>query len=436
MKRPKHKLSEQFIKSLKPEKSRYEINDTECTGLSLRVNPSASKVYYGRFYMPDGTQKRVAIGSTDLFSPKSAREYLLDVKAEAKKGVDPVQKRKDARQYNDTLEEYLEVYREWLVVHKKGDLRNYNRIKGSFKSLLKKKMSKLSRLEFDRWRANRLKDSGDGVNINTVNRDIAALSPVLDMAVKDRKLEVNHLKEIDRIKSEDNSRVRYLTIDERPRFYKAIADRNIRKRAERDKGNNWREERGYDQRPDLNEQSFVDHLEPMILVSIKTGLRRGELFKLTWANVDLERRQLKVVRSTSKTNKARHMPITPKTAKVLAQWKAQNPASRLVFPSKDGKVRTSASKAWGALMESAGIADFNWHDLRHDYASVLVMRGTDLYTTSKLMGHSSTLMTEKYAHLAPEFMQDAVSVLDKGEDEEYESVVVQFDQQQQEPASV
>jgi len=66
---------------------------------------------------------------------------------------------------------------------------------------------------------------------------------------------------------------------------------------------------------------------------------------------------------------------------------------------------------WKQYLQQADIGDFHWHDLRHTFASRLVMRGVDLYTVSKLLGHYSLEVTERYAHLASGHLQKAVDCL-------------------------
>ena len=145
---------------------------------------------------------------------------------------------------------------------------------------------------------------------------------------------------------------------------------------------------------------------------MNTGLRRSEALSLTWSQVRLAGRPLITVKAAhSKSGKTRRIPLNDKAVNVLARWKEQGSGQGLVF-THQGKRILRVDTAWRNLMVKAKLDDFNFHDMRHDFASQLVMKGVDLYTVRELLGHGSIEMTQRYAHLAPGRLHQAVCKLD------------------------
>ena len=79
---------------------------------------------------------------------------------------------------------------------------------------------------------------------------------------------------------------------------------------------------------------------------------------------------------------------------------------------RDSCIKEIGKRSYKAILRKAGIADFTWHDLRHAFASSLVMRKVPILEVQQLLGHADLRMTLRYAHLAPSALADAVSVLD------------------------
>ena len=113
----------------------------------------------------------------------------------------------------------------------------------------------------------------------------------------------------------------------------------------------------------------------------------------------------------AKSGKTRHVPLNAEASTTLQYWKADVAASEWVFPGRDGERLKGIKTSWKSVLQKATIRDFRWHDLRHHFASRLVMKGVDLNTVRELLGHSDLSMTLRYAHLSPEHKADAVAKL-------------------------
>jgi integrase len=148
-----------------------------------------------------------------------------------------------------------------------------------------------------------------------------------------------------------------------------------------------------------------------VLLALNTGLRRGELFGLLWDDVNLTAKLLIVRGDGTKSGQTRVVNLNSEAVEILRAWKPA-PVTRdaLVFPGRDGE-RDDLKTAWQRLLKAADITRFRFHDLRHTFASKLVMAGVDLNTVRELLGHSDLKMTIRYAHLAPAVKASAVERL-------------------------
>ena len=214
---------------------------------------------------------------------------------------------------------------------------------------------------------------------------------------------------------DDRATVRFLNDDEQKRLLVALDEREERLRAARDSGNAWRKERDYPLLTDLRDVMFADHLKPMVLLSLHTGMRYGEVASLRWDAINFDMSILTVHGVKAKSGRTRHIPLNSTALDLLQGWKDQSAAdSCLVFTNKDGQPFDNVRSSWEKLLVKAQIKDFRWHDMRHTFASKLVMKGVDLNTVRELLGHSDYQMTLRYAHLAPEHKAAAVARLVSG----------------------
>ena len=157
----------------------------------------------------------------------------------------------------------------------------------------------------------------------------------------------------------------------------------------------------------------------MVMTAVKSGLRRGELLALQWADLDLKSGLLRVKHScyrgkltTPKNGKTRDVPLSPQLAETLK--KHRHLRGSFVFCNDDGSMltRDQVKRVVPAACKDAGLPELQWHALRHTFASQLVMAGVPMRTVQVLMGHSTLEMTCRYAHLAPNVLVEAVSKLD------------------------
>lgn len=211
----------------------------------------------------------------------------------------------------------------------------------------------------------------------TVNRELAFLRRVYNVAIEDRKAETNPVRAKTFFK-ENNQRVRFLDVAEEQRLREAIGEAH------------W----------------------PLVAVAIHTGLRRSEQFHLRWENVDFATGILTVPRT--KHGGSRRVPMND-TVRGILRARPGRLKSVYVFPSATGETAVDACnfvrRVFVPALDTARIQGFRWHDLRHTFASRLVMAGVDLRTVQELMGHKTMAMTLRYSHLSPAHQLDAVQRL-------------------------
>lgn len=227
----------------------------------------------------------------------------------------------------------------------------------------------------------------EAVTKATVNREVATLRHCLNVAVAKGVLASNPMtSKGERVKllKENNQRVRFLTEDEEKKLLENC--------------NDW--------------------IKPLVLTALHTGGRASELLNLVWNAVNFNKGTITFKACYSKTDETRTIPMSKTLTEVLKQVKvsvkvSQYPPSDYVFCSREGTPYKSYRTAFETACRKAKIEDFHFHDLRHTFASRLIMRGVDLVTVKELLGHKNITMTLRYSHLSEEHKKKAVSVLDQ-----------------------
>jgi site-specific recombinase XerD len=216
----------------------------------------------------------------------------------------------------------------------------------------------------------------------TRNRWHAAFSLVFRVGVDNDKIESNPARAIKR-KKEGDGRTRFLSDEEEPVLVDALRER------------------------------FPEHV-PALLVSLHTGLRSSEQFRLQWRDINFAQKQV-TARATKNGDPERHVPLNSTALKAFEELKAKYPSQPTrfapVFLNSDGN-RLRGHRDWFdpilEAVEDTSLADYHWHCNRHTTASRLVMAGVNLKAVQAIMGHKTIAMTMRYAHLAPNHLESAM----------------------------
>jgi integrase len=408
------KITASLTRDLTSTGDRYDIWDTELKGFCLAVRTSGVHSFLYHYRNQDGRKRVYTIGKLGSLTPEQARKVAKVKAAKVELGAD-IQQEKQVNRFRGEQERrstfitFLEnEWLPWAKVNLKSWSETYRIAKKDFHFLHTKSMNAITRDAVIKWQTR----SRGKLAASTINRRANALKGVLSHAIQVHLLDLNPLHGLPSVKTDSNKEPRYLSPSEERQLRKALDDRQTRQREERNRYIQWQLQRHKQPLTPLLHR-FTDYLKPMVLVALNTGLRRGELFNLHWGDINLKGRSLAVRGETSKNGQTRHIPLNEECFATLVAWRNQSDESELVYPSPvSGQKLDNVNKAWRGVLEIAQIENFRFHDLRHTFASNLVMAAIDLNTVRELLGHASLETTLIYAHLAPEHKAAAVAVLD------------------------
>ncbi len=319
-------------------------------------------------YYVDGRRKRECVG----VNKKTAEKALAIRKAEIAQG------RYDFKKENSIkLQDFAKDYLEYSRANKKSFKRDITSLNALLPYFEGKKLSQIKPEDIERYKIMRRKSVAPG----TINRELACLKHMFTMAIKWGKAGSNPVKEVKLFK-EERGRLRVLLKEEEERLLHASSP----------------------------------HLRPILITALNTGMRRGEILNLAWDNVDLTNKFI-IVEKT-KSGEKRTIPMN-KLLTATLKCVRSNSSDGYVFCKADRSPYGDVKTAFLAALRRSGIKPCRFHDLRHTFASRLVMNGVDLVTVKELLGHSSIQTTMIYAHPSPEHKQRAVQSLEKDSDRHY-----------------
>jgi integrase len=238
-----------------------------------------------------------------------------------------------------------------------------------------KRLDEISPFDLERYRRQRKQMERSDV---TINRELAFLRHLYTIAITWDKATENPVKKV-RFARENNGRIRMLSLEEETRLLAYCGPQ----------------------------------LRPLVLTALHTGFRKSELLSLTWEDVDFRRRVSTVQAAYAKNGEARSVPMNDVLTATLKAIRMNAAVDGSVFCNRNGTPYKSFRSAFEKAVQKAGLVDFTFHDLRHTFASRLVMSGVDLPTVKELLGHKDISMTLRYTHLSTDHKQHAVRLLEQ-----------------------
>ena len=218
-------------------------------------------------------------------------------------------------------------------------------------------------------------------SITSVNRELEVLRKMFNVAEREGWIIKNPFTKGDVLisKSDETKRERILTREEEGRLLLACAGRR-------------------------------EHIKPILICAIDTGMRRGEILKLTWADIDFDNGIVTVQAFNTKTMKERQVVMTGRLRRELQEIyeKSAKNSDALVFGITD-----NVKKAFDSTRKMAGLLDVRFHDLRHTHATRLVAAHIPLSEVGRALGHTQANTTYRYVNANVETARRAAAVLDQ-----------------------
>ena len=216
----------------------------------------------------------------------------------------------------------------------------------------------------------------------TVNRELAQLSKMFSLAVDYGYIEANPSRRV-KLYQIDNARDRVLTLEEEETLKTLLVGKR-------------------------------SHLREIAFLALYAGMRRGEILKLEWSEVNFDNDMIHLPAEKTKTNRKRDLPMNEMVRAALWEMRqsAGEKASGHVFAG--AYCTSNVSAAFSTFAKGIGLEDVTLHTLRHTFATRLKDAGVDPFTIRDLLGHKTIKMTDRYTHANPDLMRRAVNTLGSG----------------------
>jgi len=374
------KLDNGFIKTsliCPVDKRRIEYCCHETKGLFIEVRKTQQGfgTYYLRYKDANKKTCTIKIGLTCDVSLNAARSKAKQLRSDISLGSDPKAETLKRKKI-PTLSVFMaDNYMPYVKQHKRtwgNDEQMFDKhINAAFGHL---RLNEIKRIDVESFH---LKLRQSNLSAATCDHYAKLIRRVLNLAVDWNIIDSNPLARL-KLFNEDNQLERYLSDDELSRLLHVLKH---------------------------DENRMVSNI---ILFLLSTGARLGEALTATWENIDIKHKTWRVTASVSKSKRMRAIPLNGSAISVLEAVDTRGQFDHVFINTKTGNPYKCIKKTWSRIRDEVGLVKFRLHDLRHNYASMLVNSGRSLYEVQHILGHSDPKVTMRYAHLNTEILHDAV----------------------------
>lgn len=359
-----------------PNKLKIEYCCGEVKGFFISVTAATpgQGTFFFRTKNSEGTTYAIKIGRSSDISLSDARKRARALRSELELGRDIYAERKASKEMVTLDEFFNNTYLPYAKVHKRSwirDVQLYARIGKEFGRL---KLNQIQKQKVAVFHAGLVEE---GLSAASADHHPKLLRRMFSMAIEYDLIEKNPLAKFS-LFNHDNKVENYLSDEQLTQLMEVL-------------------------RTDANR--IVCNIAILLL---GTGCRLNEILTAKKSDVDVQSRVLRIAASNSKSKRVRSVPLNDTAVEViLEQFENTKGYEYLFINHQTGKPYTSIMKVRERLRKKAGLPHLRIHDLRHSFASFLVNSGRTLYEVQQILGHSQSIVTERYAHLSSKTLQDA-----------------------------
>lgn len=361
-----------------PPAKRTELCDTEFRGLYIEVRSTSpgQGTYYLRYKDKSGKTCHQKLGRTTELTLPEARKKARTLKAEIQLGADPRGEIKAQRAVITVDAFFTGPYLDYIKPRKRSWKRDEElyrlRIKPKFGD---KRLNELKRQEIQAFHSEIL---ASGLAPATADHHVKLIRQALNLAIDWSYIDTNPAAKVP-LFNVDNKVEHYLDEKQLDRLLVVL-------------------------RTDANRTVCR-----IALFLLSTGCRLNEALQATWSQIDRGTRVWRIPAATSKSKKIRSVPLNDSALEVLKELDTEGTFDHLFVNTKTKLPYGTIMKVWSRLRKEAGVKHLRIHDLRHMFASFLVNSGRTLYEVQQILGHSDPSVTQRYAHLSSESLQQAAN---------------------------